>query len=85
MTQAENIRNYAIRNFIQPAREKGHKSVSFTAADINQGLGFHHSDDSAICSAIDTDIFRNLASAFLIHREGRPRTSKVTWTFDLRS
>lgn len=83
MATAIDVRNYAIRNFVDPARRQGISSVTFTATDIHKGLGLERRFP-LVCSAIDADKFLDIAKVILVTREGPKQSSTVRWTFDLR-
>ncbi len=82
MTQANEIREYALVAFIKPARRRGDKTVTLSSSDIHQGMGLHNSFP-AVCSAIDTELFREYASVILAKRDGPKESSTVRWAFDL--
>lgn len=77
---ADQIRKYAKITFITPARQKGQKSVSFSAIEIHKGLGLTDRYP-AVCSAIDARKFCEFAKVKLVRREGKKQTSAVRWTF----
>jgi len=38
MGTADDVRKYALVTYIEPARQRGEKTVSFTSTDIHKGL-----------------------------------------------
>ena len=82
MATADEVRRYALKK-IQEARQKGDKTISFTALEIHKGLGLNQRFP-LVCSAIDADKFLDYASVILIKREGPKQSTTVRWTFDLR-
>lgn len=82
MATANDIRKYALENFIMPARERGEKIIAFTSADIHNGLGLE-SRFPLVCSSIDADKFQEYASVILARRDGPTQSSTVRWVFDL--
>lgn len=82
MTTANEVREYVIETIIKPARQRGNKSISFTSADIHNGMGLEQRFP-LVCSAIDADKFQEYASVILARREGPEQSSTVRWVFDL--
>ena len=82
MATAEEVRRYAFKK-IQEARQKGEKTVTFTALEIHKGMGLTQRFP-LVCSAIDADKFLDYASVILISREGPKQSTTARWTFDLR-
>ena len=80
MTTAEDIRRYAISQYILPARQRGQKTVTLTARAIHDGLSLD-SRFPAVCDAIDGRKFAEAADIVLMSREGPPQSSTVTWHF----
>jgi 5-methylcytosine-specific restriction enzyme B len=79
-SNADEIRKYAKIKYIIPARQKGEKTASFTAADVHSGLGLKNSYPN-VCSAIDSKKFREFARVKQVKRSGPERSSTVKWTF----
>jgi len=82
MATADKVREYALITFIKPARNRGDKTVTFTATDIHKGMALQERFP-LVCSAIDTDKFLEYASVNLVIREGPKQSSTVRWVFDL--
>ncbi len=82
MVSANEVRKYAL-GMIQAARQRGERTISFSALDISKGLGLKQRFP-LICSAIDADKFLDYASVILIKREGPKQSTTVRWVFDLR-
>ena len=80
MASATDIREYAFETYIQPARKRGEKTVTFSANDIHRGLGLN-ARYPLVCSSIDSGKFLDLASIMLISRSGPPQSSTVRWVF----
>ncbi len=80
MTQADRIREYVMTAIIEPARQEGKPSVSFTAWDVHEGLGLE-SRVPAVCGAIDSQKFLDYTDITLVERQGPKQSSSVTWTF----
>lgn len=82
MTQADKIREFVKKNYIDPARQSGQKTVTVRASEIHKAMGLEKRFP-AICGAIDTDKFIKFASVVLYKRTGPLQSSTVLWTFDL--
>ena len=79
---ADDVRHFALKSFIQPARERGEKTVSFTATDVHKGMGLQ-ARFPLVCSSIDGGKFMDLAKVVLVKRDGPKQSSTVRWVFDL--
>jgi hypothetical protein len=82
MTTANEIRYFVLKNYIQPARNRSEKTVSFTAADIHEAMSFENRYP-LVCSSIDTDKFLDYASVTLVSRKGPKQSNTVQWVFAL--
>lgn len=82
MTSAEDIRRFVLNIYIQPARRRSEKTVSFRASDIHNEMGLKDRFP-LVCSSIDTDKFLDYASVTLISRTGPQQSSTVQWVFEL--
>ena len=80
MSYADEVRMYVLVAFIQPARERGKPTVTFTAKEIHKALGYRQRYP-LVCSAIDTDKFLDYANVTLLMRVGPKQSSTVEWTF----
>ncbi|MHC1739515.1 MAG: hypothetical protein AB9897_00205 [Anaerolineaceae bacterium] len=81
-SNADDIRKYAKTKFITPARQKGEKTVTFSASEIHDGLGYN-SHFPAVCSAIDARKFLEFARVKLIKRAGVKQGATAKWTFEV--
>jgi hypothetical protein len=79
---ADEVREYVIVTFINPARRRGFNVVSFTSKDIHKGMGLKERYP-LVCSSIDAEKFLDLASVILVSRKGPNQSSTVEWTFEL--
>ena len=83
MTTAYEIRRFVMKTYIQPARTRSEKIVTFSAEDVHNAMGLK-SRFPLVCSSIDTDKFLDFASATLIKRVGPKQSNTVQWTFSLQ-
>lgn len=56
MTLADQIRNYASIQYVQPARNKGKKQIEIRSGDIHDGLKLSNRYPS-VCGALGSNIF----------------------------
>jgi len=78
MATADKVREYALITFIKPARNRGDKTVTFTATDIHKGMALQERFP-LVCSEIDTDKFLEYASVKLVNREGPKQRFESAW------
>ena len=64
-------------------RTKKEKRVTFTAADIEKGMGLQ-SKFPMVCSSIDAKKFLEYARVELIKREGADQGASAKWTFRVK-
>ncbi|MGH7049043.1 MAG: DUF6884 domain-containing protein [Terriglobales bacterium] len=82
MTQADQIRQFAIDNYIAPARLSGRSEVVIRAGDVHREMGLAMAIP-AVCSAIGANKFGELARANLVRREGPTNGANVYFHFSL--
>lgn len=82
MASANEIREYARAKYIETARRRGQRTVTFSALDIHKGLGYKDRYP-IVCSSIDADKFLDFANVIMVRREGVKASSAVTWTFEV--
>ena len=83
MSQADRIREYANKAFIEPARNAGIADVAIEAGDVHKDLKLQNRMP-AVCSALDAEKFQADYGVMLIHRSGPRQGSTVKWIFSLR-
>jgi len=82
MSNADEIRSYVLENHISPARLEGRREITIRAGDIHREMGLV-SRMPAVCSALETPKFGELANVNLIGRRGPHRGANVLFTFSL--
>ena len=81
---ADKIRRHVNGAFIQPARKAGRTSVSVTAGDIHNDLGFEKRMP-AVCGALDAKKFQEQYRVVLKER-GKPlQGATATWLFLIKT
>lgn len=82
MKQADQIRRFVLDEYISPAQSSGRSEITIRAGDIHKRMGLH-SAMPAVCSALGSGKFLELASVSLRHRAGPTNGSNVYFTFNL--
>lgn len=82
MTQAERIRQFVLDRYVKPSRSRGDDQVSVRAGDVHREMRLT-SAMPAVCSAIGSTKFADLAGVTLSARAGPKNGSTVTFTFAL--
>ena len=82
MTLADEIRDFAYKRYIQPARQRGERQVTIRAGDVHEELGLINRMP-AVCGALGTEKFQRMCNVRLINREGPTQGANVYFTFEL--
>ena len=82
MSLAERIRQYAIDQYVAPARAAGAREIEVRAGDIRQRMALEN-PIQAVCSAIETQRFQATANVEMLERRGPTYGADVTWRFSL--
>ena len=82
MSQADDIRTFIGRNFIQPARRRGESKITIVSGDVHDRMGLH-SRMPNVCQVLDGIILQNQYDIKLINRSGPQQSSTVQYTFKL--
>jgi hypothetical protein len=82
MTQADRIRQYVLDHYVAPARAKGRAEITIRAGDVHQEMGLANRMP-AVCSAIDSNKFNQLARVIPIGRRGPANGANVFFQFRL--
>jgi len=82
MKPAEQVRDYANRHYIIPARAEKSLTVTFTSGEIHKALGFTNRFP-LVCDSLSTRIFETECKVKLKHKVGPKHGSKVSFTFQL--
>jgi hypothetical protein len=83
MRLADQIRHHVRREIIEPARAQGAGTVRASAREIHDALGLENRYP-AVCGALDSDIFLDLAGVTLVERAGPSQSSTAEWVFAVR-
>jgi hypothetical protein len=82
MNPADEVRDYAYREYILPARAAGNLSVTFTAGPIHIALGFQNLI-ARVCDALDVYKFETDRGIQLVTRTGPKHGATATFTFSV--
>lgn len=81
-TDADRVRQLALSDFIEPAREAGRKTVTIVARDIHDRLGLSAAHAN-VCQALAGRKFQDLANLAAPKMEGPMASSTTAFTYDL--
>jgi len=79
---AEEVREYALQHYIEPARAANAPSVHIRAGDIHKALNFH-ARLPLICSGLTAMSFRRAHNLRLLKIDGPGQSTTTTFTFGL--
>jgi hypothetical protein len=82
-TLAEQIRTYANRAFVEPARRAGRSEVTIVAGDAHKDMKLHRRMP-AVCGALDAKTFQDDYGVVLSSRTGPRQGATAGWRFSLR-
>ena len=72
------IREYAHRQYIEPARTAGERQVTIRVGDVHAAMGFDRRLP-AVVGSLDTDIFQNHSRVNLVRNVGRGANRELTF------
>jgi hypothetical protein len=79
---AAEVREYLLKNYIEPARAAKAASVQIRAGDIHKALNFH-ARLPLVCSALTAVSFRRAYNLHLLKVDGPGQSMTTTFTFGL--
>lgn len=82
MKHADDVREYCITTYIEPARRKGEKSVIIRSGDVHSALNYRNRYP-LVCSAIGSNTFEELARIRRVSIEGPLNGANTIFKFDL--
>lgn len=80
MRPADQIRQFALLNYIEPARSRGETVVSIRAGDIHSQMGLS-ARLPAVCSALGTNKFESMCGIERLSIEGPHNGANTVFTF----
>jgi hypothetical protein len=81
-TQADRIRQFACDHYVAPARRDGLTEIAIRAGDVHRDMGLRNALP-AVCSAIGSNRFEQLANVILVGQTGPANGSNVYFRFTL--
>jgi hypothetical protein len=84
MTQADRIRQFVRDRYVAPARIDGRAQITIRAGDVHRAMGLVQAMP-AVCSAIGSKKFVEIAGVTPINRIGPTHGANVWFTFDLQT
>jgi uncharacterized protein DUF6884 len=82
MTQAERIRQFAVDHYVAPAKAEGRRIITIRAGDIHCDMKLANAMP-AVCSAIGSNKFEQIAHLTSINRTGPANGANVYFQFSL--
>ena len=82
MTQAERIRQFAVDHYVAPARAQGRRIITIRAGDVHSDMRLANAMP-AVCSAIGSNKFDQIAQVTSINRTGPANGANVYFQFSL--
>ena len=79
-SQADQIRQYALENYVEPWRESGDETLAIRAGDVEREMGLRQATPN-VCSALEGRKFQALANVVLVSREGPRRSTTTTYCY----
>jgi len=81
-SDADEIRQFVLKNYILPARKRGAKTVTVNAGDVHNQMGFVNRLPN-VCQALGKEKFQKLANVEKPVRKGPPQGSTTCFTYEL--
>ncbi|MFN3725234.1 MAG: AAA family ATPase [Allosphingosinicella sp.] len=82
-TQADQIRSFVVREYAKPAQQAGQNTFTVRAGDVHNAMGLINAMP-AVCSAIGSGKFQQLAGVRQVDRQGPANSSTVEFTFEFQ-
>jgi hypothetical protein len=82
MSYADNVRSYCKKNYIDPARKSGVKTVEIISGDVHRAMNYKNRYP-LVCSSIGASKFEELCHVRLIAIEGPSQGATTLFRFEL--
>ncbi len=82
MSLADDVRRYCKETYVEPARNRGDKTVLIRSGDVHSALKYRNRYP-LVCSAIGSNLFEKLCSVKRISVEGPLNGVSTLFTFEL--
>ena len=84
LSQADEIRSFVLKNWIETARARGESEIIIRAGDVHAKMGLANAHP-AICSAIGAQTFSEVANVRLLEQSGPREGANTTFKFALEN
>ena len=81
MTLADRIREHGLEHYVNPARVAGEREVEIRAGDVHDGMGLANRVP-AVCGALGTEIFLDMARLRLLERRGPEQGMNAVFRYE---
>jgi 5-methylcytosine-specific restriction protein B len=82
MSHADDVREYCIAKYVEPARENKQKYVKIRSGDVHNALNYQNRYP-LVCAALGTDRFEQLARVSRVAIDGPLNGANTEFTFKL--
>jgi hypothetical protein len=82
MTLAEDIRNYCLLTYVEPARKKGQKLIKIRSGDVHRDLNYKNRYP-LVCSSLGSNTFEEMAEVKRVQIDGPLNGANTLFTFEL--
>ena len=80
VSQADEIRRYAIENYVTPWHESGQETLAIRAGDVEREMALRQATPN-VCSTLEGRKFQAQANLVLVSREGPRRSTTTTYYY----
>ena len=80
VSQADEIRRYALEHYVTPWRESGNETLAIRAGAVEREMALRQATPN-VCSALEGAKFQALANLVLVRREGPRRSTTTTFHY----
>ena len=82
MSPADGLREFALERYVNPARAAGHREIVIRAGDLHNAMGLSNRVP-AVCGALGTNVFLDMADLRLLARGGPGQGMNATFRFEI--
>jgi len=82
MSFADDVRQYCKYTYVDPARNKGEKTITIRSGDVHSALNYRNRYP-LVCSAIGSNLFEELCNLKRISVEGPLNGVSTLFTFEV--
>ncbi len=82
MSHADDVREYCMVAYVDPARKKGKRNIKIRSGDVHSALNYRNRYP-LVCSSIGSNLFEELAQVSRVSIDGPLNGSNTVFTFEL--